>query len=76
MIRKRNTIWTQEQDTELLRLLAAGRPYWSIGAALGRSRAGVVGRLRVLQARLQPEANTGLDDGTSIAHAKSALERS
>jgi hypothetical protein len=52
---RRNTVWTPEEDEELLRLFAAGRPYWRISAALKRSRAGVVNRLKTLQVQSPQE---------------------
>lgn len=43
--------WTDQEDAELRRLLAAGLSYAAAGKALGRTRDAVSDRLRVLNGR-------------------------
>ena len=52
MALKRNRSWTPDHDRRLLEMRAAGRPTFSIGAALNRSAAAVGARLFILRQRV------------------------
>ena len=52
MALKRNRPWTPDDDRRLLEMRAAGRPTFSIVAALHRSTAAVGARLSILRQRV------------------------
>ena len=53
MALKRNRPWTPDDDHRLLEMRAAGRPTFSIVAALNRSAAAVGARLSILRQPVQ-----------------------
>jgi hypothetical protein len=56
---KKNRLWTPEDDRRLIEMRAAGRPTFSIAAALSRSASAVAARLSILRQRVR---NQNLDE--------------
>jgi DNA-binding NarL/FixJ family response regulator len=63
MARNSNERWTPEQDRQLLKLRADGKPNILIAAALARSLSSVQGRVYVMRRRAAGRANAALADG-------------
>ena len=62
MARNSNERWTPEQDRQLLKLRADGKPNILIAAALRRSLSSVQGRIYVIRRRAAGRANAALAD--------------
>ena len=70
------TAWTEEEDRDIARMIAEGRPASMIGAAIGRSRNSVISRSHRLKltwgaAGVRPQQNRGAASAAPRAASRS-----